>query len=65
MDIGVVTGRTALAMALETIQRNIKHEHVQIQHLNIMGIIALMTVPLTHTLSIAVSNISISIRSRF
>ena len=65
MDIGVVTGRTALAMALETIQRNIKPEHVQIQHLNIMGIIALMTVPLTHTLSIAVSNISISIRSRF
>ena len=56
-------GRTALAMALETIPQSIKHEHVQIQHLNIMDIIALMMVPLTHTLSIVVSNISISIRN--
>ena len=63
MDIGVVTGRTALAMVLEIIQQNIEHEHAQIQLLNIMDIIALMMVPLTQTLLIAVSKISISIRN--
>ena len=63
MDIGVVTGRTALAVGPEIIRQNIKHEHVQIQHLNIMDIIALMMVPPTHTLNIAVSNISITIRN--
>ena len=63
MGIGVIMVRTALAMALEIIPQNIKHEHVQIQRLNIMDIIALMTVPLTHTRLIVVSNNIISIRN--
>ena len=63
MGIGVIMDRTALAMALETIPQSIKHEHVQIQHLNIMDIIALMMVPLTHTRLIVVSNNIISIRN--
>ena len=58
MVIGVDMDPIALVVELETIQLNLRHEHVPIQHRNIMDIIVHMMVLPIRTLLIVVSTLT-------